>query len=129
MNTTSTNPGTVDPSRQCFPPPPQQAQVPSSAPLRSSNGENQFPAVRQAAAAPASGTGLPAEVRPSNDCCARPLATSVASPSPRGLPAEVSPGCCTRPTVTDVATPTSTPRDVRADAGRPGGLPVNVCIR
>jgi hypothetical protein len=100
----STNPGTVSPASQGFPPPADVASCPSSAPLTCSTGEIQAPASRAATPSSPTGTGLPAEIRPDS--------TSHVRSSP---PA--------------VATTTSPATDVRADAGRPGGLPRNVYVR
>ena len=128
--TTSNNPGVVDVSRQAHPPAPSAAATPSGGSLSTSNGENQFPAARTAQARPTSGHGLPLESHPASDGGVRPIATAVArSTSGTGLPSEVHPASCARPVPADVAETTRPPRDVRADAGRPGGLPADVNIR
>jgi hypothetical protein len=131
-NITNTNPGVVDVSLQSYPPPPQQVAAPSSAPLLSSNGEVQFPAARPTVACPSTGKGLPAEARPDNESCARPLAVEVAPPSTgQGLPAEARPdsASCVGPLAIVVAQTTPPARDVFADIGLPGGLAKNVYIR
>jgi hypothetical protein len=132
---TSTNPGTVDVSRQAYPPAPSRAATPSSNALSTSNGENQFPASRQtrvefAISEPTSGRGLPLEVHPASTSCVRPTATATAvATAVHGLPSEIHPASCARPIPVAVADTTSPARDVRADSSRPGGLPVNVNIR
>lgn len=102
--TTSTNPGTVDPSLQGFPPPPGTAPAPSTSPLASGNGECQFPASQAARSLPTTGRGLPAEIHPAGANLARAQA----------------------PVVAQVTSPAV---DVRGGDARPGGLPKNVCIR
>jgi hypothetical protein len=127
---TNTNPGTVDVSRQAYPPAPSQASTPSSTALRTNNGENQFPASRTAWGAPTTGRGLPLEAHPASASCERPAAAATAvATAVRGLPSEIHPASCARPIPTEIAATTAPARDVRADSARPGGLPVNVNIR
>ena len=131
--TTNTNPGTVDVSRQAYPPAPSRSATPSSNALNTSNGENQFPAsrlARVAAGSPTAGHGLPLEVHPASTSCVRPTAAATAvATAVHGLPTEIHPASCVRPIPAAVADTTSPARDVRADSSRPGGLPVNVNIR
>jgi len=100
----STNPGTVNPANQGFPPPADVAAGPSSAPLTCSTGEIQAPASRATVSSSPTGTGLPAEIRPDSASHVRSSAPAVASTTPPAT-------------------------DIRADAGRPGGLPRNVYVR
>lgn len=107
MNNHHTNPGTVNPAEQAFPPAGISTTTPTPGPRAAgaaSNGEIQSPAMGPAWAAPVAGLGLPVEVRAGDASQVRPVEASVAETTP---PA----------------------RDVDGGQRRPGGLPANVCIR
>jgi hypothetical protein len=100
------NPGTQDPADQAFPAPDtlRRATAPASSAATCSTGEVDLPALRPHLSTPLPGRGLAAEIMADSSSQVRSVAPHVAE---------------TRPPA----------RDVRADAGRPGGLPTNVIIR
>jgi hypothetical protein len=107
MNNHHTNPGTVNPADQAFPPAEISNPTPAPGPRAAgsaSNGEIQSPAIGPSHAAPVAGLGLTVEVHAGNASQVRTVEASVAETIP---PAH----------------------DVDGGRQRPGGLPANVCIR
>jgi hypothetical protein len=99
------NPGTVDPANQAYPPALAAQSSPSSAPLAQSTGEQQLPAASACwASASPRGSGLPREVNASSQNLSRPVPPLQAVTSP---PA----------------------REVQSGNQRPGGLAVEVNVK
>lgn len=98
-----TNPGTVDPANQAFPPDLPSRTSPCTCPLTQSTGEAQRPASVPGRAAP-SPLGLPANV----DACAQNLSRPV------------------RTTVAQTSPPAS---EARPGERRAGGIPVEVMVK
>jgi hypothetical protein len=98
------NPGTVDPASQAYPPALASQSSPSSAPLAQSTGEQQVPAASQCwASASPRGLGLPQEVNASSQNLSRPVPPDQAVSSPPATDARPS--------------------------QRPGGLAVDVVVK
>jgi hypothetical protein len=86
--TDHSNPGTVDPANQAYPPALASQTSPSSAPLAQSTGEQQLPALSQErACASPRGAGLPVEVNASSQNLSRLVAPDQAASSPPAMEA------------------------------------------
>jgi len=129
--TTSTNPGTVNPSERGFPPPPTLTAPPSTIPLRCSSGESQFPAALPTRPSGSPVLGLPAEVCVANGSCVVHSPPAPAQVTGVGLPSQVDAGAAghTRPVPAAVATALPPTVNVDANTSLPCGLPKNVYVR
>ena len=141
--TTTTNPGTVNPADQGYPPAIGRSdQTRSSTRFASassvnSNGEQQHVCfdhnsdASNGVTVQITGHGLPTEVHAGSASQTRNLTSVTAQTTSQGLPADVHAGSASHArTLAPIIAKTTNPAvTVQAGTNRPGGLPTNVYVR